>query len=48
VGKHSNRVPTECPSEPQGGPPMGPYLGGSLLYGGTPPMGIWTGHPWRP
>jgi hypothetical protein len=27
---------------------VGPYHGGGLLYGGTPPMGIWTKHPWRP
>jgi hypothetical protein len=27
---------------------LGPYLGGGLLYVGTPPLGTWTRHPWRP
>jgi len=27
---------------------MGPYPGGRLPYDGTPPMGTWTGHPWKP
>jgi hypothetical protein len=27
---------------------LGPYLGGRLLYVGTPPLGTWTRHPWRP
>lgn len=34
--------------EPSGGPPMGLYPSGRLLYDGTFPMGTWTWQPWRP
>jgi hypothetical protein len=34
--------------KPPNGPPMGPYPSGRLPYDGTPPMGTWTRHPWRP
>ncbi len=34
--------------EPLSGTFLGPYLGGGLLYVGTPPLGTWTRHPWRP
>jgi len=52
VGGHSNETsggpPGKRLSEPPSGTFVGPYPGGRLLYGGTPPLGTWMRHPWRP
>ncbi len=40
--------PMNLLANPPSGPHVGPYPSGGLPYGGTPPMGTWTRHPWRP
>ncbi len=52
VGGHSNETSGGPPGKPLSEPPsgtfVGPYLSGRLPYGGTPPLGTWMKHPWRP